>query len=84
MKFQGDILIFYDFIQVFVFTSNHHLNGHQLPMITISSIRLYYQETSGVRFFYERWRTSLGAVIGVAVALLHRLFGTQRKPGLKF
>ena len=25
MKFQGDILIFYDFIQVFVFTTNHHL-----------------------------------------------------------
>ena len=26
MKFQGDILNFYDFIQVFVFTTNHHLN----------------------------------------------------------
>ena len=26
VKFQGDTLIFYDFIQVFVFTSNHHLN----------------------------------------------------------
>ena len=25
MKFQGDILNFYDFIQVFVFTTNHHL-----------------------------------------------------------
>ena len=24
-KFQGDMLIFYDFIQVFVFTTNHHL-----------------------------------------------------------
>ena len=26
VKFQGDILIFCDFIQVFVFTRNHHLN----------------------------------------------------------
>ena len=25
VKFQGDMLNFYDFIQVFVFTSNHHL-----------------------------------------------------------
>ena len=24
-KFQGDMLNFYDFIQVFVFTTNHHL-----------------------------------------------------------
>ena len=27
MKFQGDMLIFCDFIQVFVFTRNHHLNN---------------------------------------------------------
>ena len=27
MKFQGDILNFYDFIQVFVFTTNHHLKA---------------------------------------------------------
>ena len=27
MKFQGDVLNFCDFIQVFVFTPNHHLNG---------------------------------------------------------
>ena len=26
MKFQGDVLNFCDFIQVFVFTRNHHLN----------------------------------------------------------
>ena len=25
VKFQGDTLNFYDFIQVFVFTTNHHL-----------------------------------------------------------
>ena len=27
MKCQGDMLNFCDFIQVFVFTRNHHLNG---------------------------------------------------------
>ena len=27
VKFQGDMLNFYDFIQVFVFTTNHHLKG---------------------------------------------------------
>ena len=26
VKFQGDMLNVYDFIQVFVFTTNHHLN----------------------------------------------------------
>ena len=43
MKFQGDILNFYDFIQVFVFTTNHHLksffcnltlqDGRHLPLL---------------------------------------------------
>ena len=27
VKFQGGMLNFYDFIQVFVFTTNHHLNN---------------------------------------------------------
>ena len=27
VKFQGDMLNFCDFIQVFVFTTNHHLKG---------------------------------------------------------
>ena len=34
LKFQGDMLNFYDFIQVFVFTTNNHLNrlgGLSLP-----------------------------------------------------
>ena len=30
VKFQGDMLIFCDFIQVFVFTRNHHLNENAL------------------------------------------------------
>ena len=30
MKFQGDILNFGDFIQVFVFTSYHHLKSEKL------------------------------------------------------
>ena len=29
VKFQGDMLNFYDFIQVFVFTTNHHLKGER-------------------------------------------------------
>ena len=35
VKFQGDMLNFYDFIQVFVFTTNHHLNKgyHVLLML---------------------------------------------------
>ena len=33
VKFQGDILNFCDFIQVFVFTSNHHLNSRRLLFI---------------------------------------------------
>ena len=30
MKFQGDIIIFCDCIQVFVFTTNHHLNASNI------------------------------------------------------
>ena len=30
MKFQGAMLNFYDFIQVFIFTRNHHLNENAL------------------------------------------------------
>ena len=36
VKFQGDMLNFYDFIQVFVFTTNHHLNIHVLTAINLS------------------------------------------------
>ena len=37
VKFQGDMLNFYDFIQVFVFTTNHHLKslrGVTVPIFT--------------------------------------------------
>ena len=30
VKFQGDMLYFCDFIQVFVFTTNHHLKNSDL------------------------------------------------------
>ena len=37
MKFQGDMLNFCDFIQVFVFTTNHHLNNsHKKGPIYVS------------------------------------------------
>ena len=32
VKFQGDMLNVYDFIQVFVFTTNHHLNAARLSV----------------------------------------------------
>ena len=35
VKFQGDMLIFYDFIQVFVFTTNQHLNNQIFPSINL-------------------------------------------------
>ena len=34
MKFQGDILNFGDFIQVFVFTTKHHLNALVVEKVT--------------------------------------------------
>ena len=42
MKFQGDILNFCDFIQVFVFTTNHHLNVSLKFQTLISEIRQYF------------------------------------------
>ena len=47
VKFQGDTLIFCDFIQVFVFTRNHHLK----PELFLSQINLY---TFSDTFFLER------------------------------
>ena len=35
VKFQGDMLNFYDFIQVFVFTTNHHLNSIYIYSVDI-------------------------------------------------
>ena len=58
VKFQGDMLNFCDFIQVFVFTTNHHLNplsyrdsvlstGTNKPEQTLQTqIRLFPQEQS--------------------------------------
>ena len=33
VKFQEDMLNFYDFIQVFVFTTNHHLKKHLVLIV---------------------------------------------------
>ena len=35
VKFQGDMLNFYDFIQVFVFTTNHHLKKGKTHIIAL-------------------------------------------------
>ena len=59
-KFQGGMFNFCDFIQVFVFTKNHHLNGqisiiyHRLTCMALVHVQkmifglqyLYYDETS--------------------------------------
>ena len=36
VKFQGDMVIFCDFIQVYVFTTNHHLNKILITMLSDS------------------------------------------------
>ena len=41
VKFQGDMLNFLDFIQVFVFTTNHHLKLNILRTIMLVSEVLY-------------------------------------------
>ena len=40
VKFQGDTLIFCDFIQVFVFTTNHHLNKRSQYLLFYSYVFL--------------------------------------------
>ena len=46
VKFQGDMLNFCDFIQVFVFTRNHHLNLIFLKIQTVSNYGLKNYFTS--------------------------------------
>ena len=41
VKFQGDMLNFCDFIQVFVFTRNHHLKITHFSIFWINSSLLY-------------------------------------------
>ena len=44
VKFQGDTLNFYDFIQVFVFTTNHHLKEVMNDFLT-RPVRIQVQNT---------------------------------------
>ena len=41
VKFQGDMLNFYDFIQVFVFTTNHHLKQRKRLTLLFSLLFRY-------------------------------------------
>ena len=41
VKFQGDMLNFNDFIQVFVFTTNHHLNDKFTTFRTLNHSFMY-------------------------------------------
>ena len=43
VKFQGDMLNFCDFIQVFVFTRNHHLKKDKKSQVIHPSIQLLLQ-----------------------------------------
>ena len=43
VKFQGDMLNFCDFIQVFVFTRNHHLNGIILTLACIACVGIVWR-----------------------------------------
>ena len=45
VKFQGDMLNFYDFIQVFVFTTNHHLKA------MLSGIKRVSEKLSYIHLF---------------------------------
>ena len=49
VKFQGDMLNFCDFIQVFVFTRNHHLNCQKKPVF--ASVKKYMSFSSLVKKF---------------------------------
>ena len=40
VKFQGDVLNFCDFIQVFVFTRNHHLNRQVAITVTVGTLNV--------------------------------------------
>ena len=56
VKFQGDTLIFCDFIQVFVFTRNHHLNTCN-KVLTAKLLRQgyrYYKLRKAFSKFYRR------------------------------
>ena len=61
VKFQGDMLNFCDFIQVFVFTRNHHLNGDPFHATTSfldvsgDSIALLTTMPFHERFFFSTY-----------------------------
>ena len=69
IKFQGDILIFCDFIQVYVFTPNHHLNNYfasqpsvddQNKMLpNVPSAQLYCAFKDFEKAFDTVWRLGL-------------------------
>ena len=45
VKFQGDMLNFCDFIQVFVFTRNHHLKFIEYTGVPILYLQYKYKNT---------------------------------------
>ena len=47
VKFQGDMINFCDFIQVFVFTRNHHLKRHFYVLFSIFSVPINHCQIRG-------------------------------------
>ena len=60
VKFQGDMLIFCDFIQVFVFTRNHHLNHSETDWNIRHAFRIWAYTD-----YFGSPRTPLMSVFGV-------------------
>ena len=57
VKFQGDMLNFYDFIQVYVFTTNHHLNWTELQIGKMDSYGwIVIERKSILTVLQDDWR----------------------------
>ena len=56
VKFQGDMLIFYDFIQVFVFTANRYLKPNEFfqPYYSKACVYLWYASNGSI-FITDRF-----------------------------
>ena len=76
VKFQGDMLNFYDFIQVFVFTTNHHLKDrktgtvHELADVFLQDIIRYKKHLYKFRHQFNHYK-ELRSTLKQHEVLLH-------------
>ena len=68
VKFQGDMLNFCDFIQVFVFTRNHHLNLICTPPILLITTVIDVQQT-----YIQQLSKTAGLYCRVSLSLVKAL-----------